>query len=768
MHNSGTRSALTALMLGVCAVIVLDALLNLLVYTGFKYVPFSSSESGQEYLKNLRQARVHRTELRHKPSVEAIVDTQAVASAATAAEVLVHKDALLPGDWVPSTYIRHTTRSSLLSTHLPVATPGDSDPLKITSRALFASLDQHFPRYSRNSSALPSWILTPGDKSHIHRFFDTMPLSPSGRYMALTRAPNVFLSAAAPPAAAASNIRKRHAKDPSGKTRNARAEVAILDLTLGTYNVVATTAAWGAQLGAQVQWGNKDTVLFYNVEVPASDGDVGAKEAAASETTKFMQPQVTGTIYNPKTNTRRMLQCPVYHVSPDGLYTVAPDMSKIRHTQLGYGADYIAGPDGGTDTEDYATYGPNSTAPGTDGVFVNDIAANSCTLVISLQSLAKLAGIGSDVPVYGFHTKWSPDGQLILVVIRSLEPRPGIWSYVSGIRVRRQHLFVVQKDGSEPLHLKSWSSSPFRGSGMMGFANDAFDRDDGNHPNWAPAPVPRSSSASSSSTSSSSDGPVSSPNSFSTHRFITMNIRSKQQPVKLSEAAEGGGEDGEDGGKRGWNVVQFDVDEIYHQKNAQQAGVPVESGASSPPTVAAAALPAPAPASVSPVILSKRGTGHPLLLPGRRYLLMDAYAKEMELFDPEALNKAFPGASPEVLRSSAPLRLVDTHTDKEVWLLRMQLQPHGTLHSPGLSSTRSSDNSATVLHELSHADSPHNARVASNKHKRAWRCDMHAVLGGPDGAWVALNGRPNGAYRQVLLMYVGPDLGRLFNNGVSF
>jgi len=160
-----------------------------------------------------------------------------------------------------------------------------------------------------------------------------------------------------------------------------------------------------------------------------------------------------------------------------------------------------------------------------------------------------------------------------------------------------------------------------------------------------------------------------------------------------------------------------------------------------------------ATSKISPIIISKRGTGHPLLLPGNRYLLLDAYAKEIELFDVEAMAKAFPGTSPEVLRKSAPLRLVDTRNDKEVWLLSMQLQPHDT---------------SSASHELTNEENPHNARAASNKHKRAWRCDMHPVLGGPDDAWVVLNGRPDGAFRQVLITYVGPDLGRLFQNGLSY
>ncbi|HEX9959237.1 MAG TPA: hypothetical protein VGA96_18345, partial [Fibrella sp.] len=67
----------------------------------------------------------------------------------------------------------------------------------------------------------------------IHRFFDTSPLSPSGRYLALFRFPQ--------------------------ETRSPKpgevGEVILVDRQTGQERVVAQSRGWEMQLGANVQWG---------------------------------------------------------------------------------------------------------------------------------------------------------------------------------------------------------------------------------------------------------------------------------------------------------------------------------------------------------------------------------------------------------------------------------------------------------------------------------------------------------------------------------
>ncbi|MHC5035401.1 MAG: hypothetical protein ACYTFZ_10230, partial [Planctomycetota bacterium] len=44
-----------------------------------------------------------------------------------------------------------------------------------------------FPRFEHFETTVPVRCVTPGFDGAIHRFFDTSPISPSGRYLALTR-----------------------------------------------------------------------------------------------------------------------------------------------------------------------------------------------------------------------------------------------------------------------------------------------------------------------------------------------------------------------------------------------------------------------------------------------------------------------------------------------------------------------------------------------------------------------------------------------------
>lgn len=46
-----------------------------------------------------------------------------------------------------------------------------------------------FPRYTEFDPLVPVWCLTPNEGRCIHRFFDTSPIAPGGRYAAVFRLP---------------------------------------------------------------------------------------------------------------------------------------------------------------------------------------------------------------------------------------------------------------------------------------------------------------------------------------------------------------------------------------------------------------------------------------------------------------------------------------------------------------------------------------------------------------------------------------------------
>lgn len=312
-------------------------------------------------------------------------------------------------------------------------------------------------RYSH--SVIPTWVVTPANSSCIHRFFDTSPFSPSGRYLGLTC------------------LKKGAVSEERDIQPLAPADIVIVDLLLGTQRIVYESRGWDSQTGAHVQWGRNDRELYFNDVV---NGSV-----------------VASISLNIFTNTTRVMSCPVYQVSPDGSKAISPDLTKIKFTQSGYGVHL-------------RDASKNHDAPEDDGIYITDLKKNTCRLLVSLKELVdripnkliqkcnrRRSSSGSTFtypPTYGFHTKWSSDGKMIMFVVRTLETLSGgIQKTVSQLmddyhKVRRQHLFTMLVDGSDVKYIQSWSSDkyvPLMCDGKNGTMNPDNQRD-GNHPNWIP------------------------------------------------------------------------------------------------------------------------------------------------------------------------------------------------------------------------------------------------------------------------------------------
>ena len=150
------------------------------------------------------------------------------------------------------------------------------------------------------------WRVVGGART-THRFFDSSAISPSGRYVCATRT---------------------RREGPADVTPGDVAEVVVYDLQKkreDRFPVVyrRPTAAWDAQLGAQVQWGASDDDLYFN-DVVGTRGD-GA-------------PIVRGVRSDWQRGRETRLPTPVYHVTRDGARAAAPrDLAALRMTQDGYG-----------------------------------------------------------------------------------------------------------------------------------------------------------------------------------------------------------------------------------------------------------------------------------------------------------------------------------------------------------------------------------------------------------------------------------------------
>src|SRR5690242_879030 len=233
-------------------------------------------------------------------------------------------------------------------------------------------LDRLFPRYLSESAQAPIWCITPRIDRCIHRFYDTSAISPSGRYVALTRLPY----------------------EDKLPTPGDPAEITMVDLLQGATQIVANTRGWDTQLGAQAQWGIDDHSLFFN--------DV--------ETTTW---RPFGVRLDPLTGARKRLDGPVYMISPNGKLAASACLLRTARTQAGYG---VIVPE--------AHVPKNPMAANDDGIYLTDTQTGVCRMLISFAEILERARPAFDPDefingsLYGFHVKWNPQGERLMFVMR--------------------------------------------------------------------------------------------------------------------------------------------------------------------------------------------------------------------------------------------------------------------------------------------------------------------------------------------------------------
>lgn len=228
----------------------------------------------------------------------------------------------------------------------------------------------------------------------IHRFFDTSPISPSGKYIALFRFPDEI-----------------HSPRPGSL-----GEVFIQDVESGEVVFSIPSCGWEMQLGANVQWGKSDEELFYN------DVDTTTWQAYAVR-------------LNFKTGEKMRCEGTVFMVSPDGNELLSYDLCKSRLAQVGYG---VIVPD--------SVVRRNVGPVADDGVYVTDLKTNSCRMIASLadiyeKSVPSIAiSNPNDYEYYCFQVKWNLQGTRILTTVQ--------WTPLSGGE-RRRAVITMNPDGSD-------------------------------------------------------------------------------------------------------------------------------------------------------------------------------------------------------------------------------------------------------------------------------------------------------------------------------
>lgn len=248
-------------------------------------------------------------------------------------------------------------------------------------------MNSKFPRYRDFDPAVPAWCVTPDQDGCMHRFFDTSPISPSGRYLVVFQMPF-----------------ENRQPEPGEAGR-----VCLVDLESGEFRVVAETCGWEPQLGANVNWGGTDHELFFN--------DVD---------TRTWRPFAWK--LDPLSGAREKMDGAVYHASPDGRWLVSANMTTMRRTQPGYG---VCIP---TDAM-RQNVGPSED----DGFYLTDTSTGKTRLFASIADILAKADppVRIDDParqeIYGFHSKFNPQGDRLMLSLRwfptAAEPRWNLFKH---------------------------------------------------------------------------------------------------------------------------------------------------------------------------------------------------------------------------------------------------------------------------------------------------------------------------------------------------
>ncbi len=201
------------------------------------------------------------------------------------------------------------------------------------------------------------------------------------------------------------------------------AEVVLVDLERGAERVVARTAGWETQMGANINWGQNDDELLFN------DVDLGSWQPV---TVKL----------NPHSGKSEKFGRGIYQVSPDGKQALCCSLELMRRTQFGYGVVI-------PEERVRVNWEPRDD----DGLFLTDLETGACRLLVSLAELLELVP-EREKPArasrcyYGFHAKWAPSGDRILFTVRGVA-HPWALHFDTNAVPMHYTIFTMRPDGSE-------------------------------------------------------------------------------------------------------------------------------------------------------------------------------------------------------------------------------------------------------------------------------------------------------------------------------
>ena len=221
-------------------------------------------------------------------------------------------------------------------------------------------------------------------------------------------------------------------------------ELGMVDLESGDRWIpLGETHAWNWQQGAMLQWlpGSKTEVIWNDRR---GDGFISR-------------------ILDVKTRKSKTLPAPVYALSPDAKWAIAPDFRRLADMRPGYGYAGVADPNAG------------AASPSNAGIWRMEIATGKIELILSFADAVKVPNPHDDAAgaKHWFnHLLFSPDGSRFIFLHRWRKPPQ------TGFTTR---MFTANRDGGEtfvldphgktshfiwrdPRHVLAWARHPSSGN----------------------------------------------------------------------------------------------------------------------------------------------------------------------------------------------------------------------------------------------------------------------------------------------------------------
>lgn len=263
--------------------------------------------------------------------------------------------------------------------------------MNATRRSLFAASLAPLLR-AAGDKLPPVRAITRGPKFHWFGYYDKLQFDPAGRYV----------------------LGMETEFENRTPSPDDRVTVGMIDLASGDrWTPLGESRAWCWQQGCMLQWlpGSRSEVIWNDRE----DG-------------RFVSH-----ILNVKTGKRRTLPMPVYALSPDAQWAIAPDFRRLHHLRPGYG--YAGIPDPNRDV----------LAPRDAGIWRMHLRTGKTEMLFSFSDIAAMPNpIDSTGARHWFnHLLFSPDGSRFIFLHRWRGPSQTTFS---------TRMFTADADGKN-LHV---------------------------------------------------------------------------------------------------------------------------------------------------------------------------------------------------------------------------------------------------------------------------------------------------------------------------